>query len=203
MQGKTSVSWRMFFGAARGTASSSSGLNRRLTLNHYKPGYAVWLHRTNRLASAVKNALVFRKKLAPFTEHARNAGRRRRAGQRGCRPEAQRPGPCVGQRSRHCGHRPRPDPGQRLVPVSGRPTTLSQDKPSAAPQASIADHEAGVDTLPAVARRKLPKTCSRQVSPPRQDGHPDRAYSGLRQELAASAGACPDRLVTTPLHSRF
>jgi len=43
--------------------------------DRYKPGYAVWLHRTDRLTSAVKNALAFRKKLAPFIEHARKAGR--------------------------------------------------------------------------------------------------------------------------------
>jgi len=43
--------------------------------DRYKPGYAVWLHRTSRLTPAVKNALAFRKKLAPFIEHARKAGR--------------------------------------------------------------------------------------------------------------------------------
>jgi len=43
--------------------------------DRYKPGYAVWLHRTSRLTPAVKNALAVRKKPAPFIEQARKAGR--------------------------------------------------------------------------------------------------------------------------------
>jgi hypothetical protein len=71
---------------------------------------------------SAKNARAFRKKLAPFIEHARKAARS--PARRSARPSAgrQRSGEvrAWGPRSRHRGQRPRPDPGQRLGAVPGR-----------------------------------------------------------------------------------
>ncbi len=102
--------------------------------DRYKPGYAVWLHRTDRLTSAVKNALAFRKKLAPFIEHARKAGRgaARRTGRRGCRP--------AGSATVRSGRGPTTT-ALRSPPAAGsRPASWSSTRPPGAASSAQISH---------------------------------------------------------------
>ena len=64
---------------------------------------------------SAKNAAALRRKLAPFIEHARKAGRgsRRRPGRTAIKPGAQRRYPGVGERPGHRGQRTRAHPRQR------------------------------------------------------------------------------------------
>jgi len=89
------------------------------------------------------NARAFRKKLAPFIEHARKAGRgRARDGADFGRPAAQRRGPGVGQRPRHHSQGTRPDPRQRDRAVPGRrPRTLNQAEAAARSTVPHTRHE--------------------------------------------------------------
>ncbi len=89
---------------------------------------------------SAKNARALRTMLAPFIEHARKASRAPDGADVG-RAAARRRGPGVGQRPRHHGQRPWPDPGQRIGAVPGRrPRTLNQ-----AEAAGCASPGSGID----------------------------------------------------------
>jgi hypothetical protein len=76
---------------------------------------------------SAKNACAFRKKLAPFIEHARKVSRgpARRAARTSAGRQRSGEVRAWGQGPRHRGQRTRPDPGQRDRAVSGRQRTLN------------------------------------------------------------------------------